>query len=133
MVSLGASSQGESTHLEMHGEHWWNSLDAQLLCRVLRLVAVPTCVLGGTQLFLCCEPLQAVSQVQHFVAFVVVQLPFFVIPYVETQVHVRILRGCDITTAVAGDCARELAIECLVDHTFAVVGIGVGRAAVGEV
>lgn len=90
----------------MYREYWWDSFDAQLLCRILRFIAVPTCVLGRTQLLLGCEPLQTVPQVKrNFVAFVAAHLSFFMIPYVEAQIHVWILRGCNITTAVAGDGA----------------------------
>jgi molybdopterin-binding protein len=55
------------------------------------------------------------------------------VSYVETEVHVRIEGGRNVTTTVASDGARELAIEGLMDYACAVLRVGVGRTAISAV
>jgi hypothetical protein len=89
-------------------EHGWQPFDTQLFCRVLRAIAIPASIVRGTKLFSRREPFQAISQVKkRFVALVDIGFALLgLVPDVETEIHVGILRSCDITTAVAGDSTR---------------------------
>jgi hypothetical protein len=122
----------------MDCENRWKSLDAQLLGCVLWAVTVPASIFCRAQLFSSSESLQAIAQVQlnlvGFVGFVGIVFALLrLVLYVETEVHIRILCGGNIATAITGNCARQLAIEGLMHYAFAVFDIGVGRAAVCEV
>jgi hypothetical protein len=119
----------------MDCENRWKSLDAQLLGCVLWAVAVPASIFCRAQLFSSSESLQAIAQVQlNLVGFVGIVFTLLrLVLYVETEVHIRILCGGNVATAITGNCTRQLAIEGLMHYAFAVFDIGVGRAAVCEV
>jgi hypothetical protein len=119
------------TYLEVYRQDWWQSLDAQLLDGILRAVAIPARILRRVQLLFCGKSIETISEIQPNVIRFVGVLALLLIPYVKTQIHIRIKRCCCIVAFLTCDRALKLTIERLVNYAVAVFRIC--RAAVRQV